>query len=73
LPGFIGPFPSTSLDESRYHCTYKIVWVLLIVGKYTKGTQVMSRFLPPAFIGCSLVVALLFNEEALQCMNIADK
>jgi hypothetical protein len=30
LPGFIGPFPSTSLDESRIFCTYLIVRVLLI-------------------------------------------
>ena len=30
LPGFIGPFPSTSLDESSYYCTYLIVIVLLI-------------------------------------------
>ena len=30
LPGFIGPFPSTSLDESRIFCAYLVVMVLLI-------------------------------------------
>jgi hypothetical protein len=29
LPGFIGPFPSTSLDENRIFCAYLVVMVLL--------------------------------------------
>jgi len=28
LSGFIGPFPSTSLDESRFHCIYSVVHAL---------------------------------------------
>ena len=30
LPGFIGPYPSTSLDESSYVCTYSVVYVCLV-------------------------------------------
>jgi hypothetical protein len=37
LPGFIGPFPSTSLDESSYSCTYS-VFKYRLFSKYTQET-----------------------------------
>src|SRR6266568_7986793 len=43
LPGFIGPFPSTSLDESRSYCIYSIVGYFRVVSKYTEGVLALSR------------------------------
>src|SRR6266704_1542857 len=43
LPGFIGPLPSTSLDESRSHCTYSVVEYCLFLSKYTEEIVGMSR------------------------------
>ena len=48
LPGFIGPFPSTSLDESRnlISCTCSVVYVhhfRFVSIKYTRQLAEMSR------------------------------
>src|SRR2546421_6063372 len=43
LPGFIGPFPSTSRDENRSYCIYSIVWYFRVISKYTEGVLTLSR------------------------------